>query len=458
MRLSFKKRIALLNTMAVSIIKAIVFIVIYGVVYHSSYKHLDDDIILEKEEVFNNLDWKGDRIIQNKMPEWEESEHRQLEVNPVFIQIVDIRGNTIFKSINLQDDHFLFNPHIEKTTFYNATINHQKIRLGQFPIFNENNKIIGHLTIGVSQQESFNVLQNLMIVLFLTYFITLAVLYLIMSLVASKAIAPVNRLINSAAKINDTNIQSRLPLPENEDEIHQLATTINELLSRIELSIHQQKQFTADASHEMRTPLAAIKGTLEVLLRKDRTPEQYESKIKDVIIQTDRLSILFDDLLQLARLESNTVKAKTDRILLYPLIERIAYAHRELLQIKNNQLHISVPQNCKVYADESMLERVLNNLILNAVKYNHPNGGIFCEWNQLTKSFNIRDEGIGISEAQLPHLFDRFYRADNSRSSQIQGNGLGLAIVKKLCDLQKISITVDRIEGNGTSFKLQFTN
>lgn len=457
MKLSFKKRIALLNTMAVAIIKAIVFIVIYGVVYYSSYKHLDDDISLEKEEVFNNLDWKGDRIIQNKMPEWEESEHKQLEVNPTFIQIVDIAGNTVFKSANLQQDHFLFNPHIEKTTFYNSTINHQKVRLGQFPVFNEDHKIIGHLTIGVSQQESFNVLHNLLIVLCLTYFITLAVLYLIMSLVASKAIAPVNQLINSAGKINDTNIQSRLPLPENEDEIYKLATTINELLNRIEFNIHQQKQFTADASHEMRTPLAAIKGTLEVLLRKDRTAEQYESRIKDVMVQTDRLSLLFDDLLQLARLESNTVNAKADSILIYPIIVKIALAHKELLQSKNNQLHISIPQGCSVNADEALLERVLDNLILNAVKYNHPNGNIFCEWDESTKSLTIRDEGIGVAAAQLPYLFDRFYRADNSRSSQIQGNGLGLAIVKKLCDLQKITITVASVEGNGTSFKLQFT-
>lgn len=457
MKLSFKKRIAIYNLIAIASLTAIAFIAIYAVVYYTSYQHLDDDITTEKEEVFNNLDWHGDHIIMNKMPEWEEAEHKQLEVNPTFIQIVNLHGTTIFKSVNLQNDHFLFNPKIEKTTFYNSTINNQKIRQGQFPIFNENNKIIGHLTIGVSQQESFNVLHNLLIVLCLIYIITLGILYIIISFVASKAIAPVNQLINAAAKINETNINSRLPLPENEDEIHQLATTINELLNRLEFSIHQQKQFTADASHEMHTPLTAIKGTVEVLLRKKRTPEQYELKMKEVLVQTDRLSLLFDQLLQLARLESNLILAKKENILLKYMIDKIINTHHSLIKTNNIKIHISIPQNCIVKADEVFLERVLDNLILNAIKYNKSNGTVFCEWNEKIQSLTIKDEGIGISKEQLPYLFNRFYRADNSRSSQISGNGLGLSIVKKLCDLQNIKITVESIEDKGTSFILQFT-
>ncbi|HSN61647.1 MAG TPA: HAMP domain-containing sensor histidine kinase, partial [Ferruginibacter sp.] len=333
-----------------------------------------------------------------------------------------------------------------------------RIRQGQFPIFNESNKIIGHLTIGVSQQESYNVLHNLMIVLIVTYLFTLGVLYLIMSLVASKAIEPVNRLIRSAAVINDSNINSRLPLPENEDEIHQLATTINELLNRLETVIHQQKQFTADASHEMRTPLAAIKGTLEVLLRNKRTPEQYESKLKDLVIQTDRLALLFEELLQLARLESNMVHANKTRLHLKTIIEKIANNYQTIARVNNNSIHIDIPANCMVNADEVLLERVLDNVIFNAIKYNRPNGNIYCLWDSIKNSLTIKDEGIGIAAAQLPFLFDRFYRADNSRSSHIPGNGLGLSIVKKLCDLQSINITVESAEGIGSSFTLHFSS
>ena len=456
MKLSFKKRIATYNLIAIATLMAIAFLSIYIVVYFTSYQHLDDDITVEKEEVFNNLDWHGDKIIMNKMPEWEEAEHKQLEVNPTFLQIVDLNGKTIFKSANLQKNLFLFNPNVEKTTFYNAVINDQKIRQGQFPVFNDDNKIIGQLTIGVSQQESYNVLHNLLIVLCLTFVFILSILYFIMYFVASKAIAPIYSLINSASKINYSNINSRLTLPDHEDEIHQLATTINELINRLEISFHQQKQFTSDASHEMQTPLAAIKGIIEVLIRKPRTQEQYESKLKEVLVQTDRLSLLFDQLLQLARLESTTLFTQKTPVLLDALIDKISQRYGSLIQKNKLTFNNQLPQNCIVKADEVMLERILDNLISNAIKYNIPKGSILFIWDNATNSLIIKDNGIGIPKDQLPFLFNRFYRADNSRSSVVSGNGLGLSIVKRLCDIQNIVITVDSAVGESTTFILQF--
>ena len=454
MNFHFKKRIAIFNTIAVAITTFIVFVVIYYVVSFSSFQHLDNDIKAEMEEVFNNINWENDSIQINKMPEWDEAEHQQIEVNPTFIQIVNIDGKAIFKSINLQDDYLLIHPNNNKTSFYNTTINTQKIRQGQFPIINKNKKTIGYLTIGVSQEESSSVLHNLFIVLCFTYLILVFVLYLIMYYVASKAIKPVQKLIQSASQINESNISSRLPLPNNKDEIYKLATTFNDLLNRIENSIEQQKQFTADASHEMRTPLTIIKGTLEVLLRKERTPEQYEKKINEVISQTDRLSYLFDQLLQLARAESNNTIIKKEKIILKEKIEHLINGGDLLLN--KNQIKYNIPSNCVVFADAALLDRILENIISNAIKYNTPNGNITFEWNEKSNSLLIKDEGIGISKDQQPYLFNRFYRADNSRSSEIKGNGLGLSIVKKLCELQHIKISVESAENKGTSFTLQF--
>ena len=454
MNFHFKKRIAIFNTIAVAITTFIVFVVIYYVVSFSSFQHLDNDIKAEMEEVFNNINWENDSIQINKMPEWDEAEHQQIEVNPTFIQIVNIDGKAIFKSINLQDDYLLIHPNNNKTSFYNTTINTQKIRQGQFPIINKNKKTIGYLTIGVSQEESSSVLHNLFIVLSFTYLILVFVLYLIMYYVASKAIKPVQKLIQSASQINESNISSRLPLPNNKDEIYKLATTFNDLLNRIENSIEQQKQFTADASHEMRTPLTIIKGTLEVLLRKERTPEQYEKKINEVITQTDRLSYLFDQLLQLARAESNNTIIKKEKIILKEKIDHLINGGDLLLN--KNQIKYNIPSNCVVFADAALLDRILENIISNAIKYNTPNGNITFEWNEKSNSLLIKDEGIGISKDQQPYLFNRFYRADNSRSSEIKGNGLGLSIVKKLCELQHIKISVESAENKGTSFTLQF--
>ena len=129
MKLSFKKRIAFFNTLAVAITTAIIFVIIYLVVHVSSYRHLDSDILLEKEEILNTLDWKADSIIINKMPEWEEAEHKKVEVNPTFIQIVDNKDKMIFKSANLQSNHFLFNPSNKKEYFYTTQIDKQRLRV-----------------------------------------------------------------------------------------------------------------------------------------------------------------------------------------------------------------------------------------------------------------------------------------------------------------------------------------
>lgn len=456
MKLNFKKRIATYNLIAIATIMAFAFFAIYAVVYYTSYKHLDDDITTEKTEVFSNLDWDDDAIIMNKMPEWEEEEHKQVEVNPTFIQIVDLKGKTVFKSANLQENHFLFNPKNKKTVFYNATINNKKIRQGQFPVINDNNKIIGQLTIGVSQQESYNVLHNLLIVLIATYIFIISILYFIMIFVVSKAIAPIHQLIDSASQINYININSRLPLPENEDEIHQLATTINELLSRLETSFYQQKQFTSDASHEMQTPLTAIKGIVEVLLRKPRTAEKYEEKMREVLLQTNRLSQLHDQLLQLAQLESSVLLAKKEKVFLEVIIQKSIKSYDTLIKNNNIQIHNSIPSDVIVWTDTLLLEMILDNLLSNAIKYNKKEGTIFFTWNASTKTLSVTDEGIGIDADQLPLLFNRFYRADDSRSSKIPGNGLGLSITKRLCDSQNIIITVRSVKSKGTTFQLQF--
>lgn len=452
MKLSFKKRIALINTLAVAIVTASVFVIIYIVVHLSSYRHLDSDILLEKEEILNTLELKGDSIIINKMPEWEEAEHKKVEVNPTFIQIVDNKDKLIFKSSNLYSNHFLFNPNNEQGYFYNSQIDKQRLRLGQFSIKNDDGKIIGQLTIGVSQQESYYVLNNLLITLSVSFPLLLLLLYCVIYFAASKSIAPVNQLIRSASRINDSNIDTRLPLPENEDEIYQLASTINELLGRIDSSIQQQRQFTADASHEIRTPLTAIRGMLEVLLRKKREPEQYELKIKEVIEQTDRLNQLLDQLLQLARLESGSVKK--EQIYLHEILREAELKFEKQIQEKSIFVTSSIAKSIAIHADPIFFSVIIDNLVSNAIKYGSFNGKISLNWTDDTQTLSITNDGVEIPPQKLPLLFNRFYRADDSRNYRVEGSGLGLAIVKKLTELQNITISVSSISGK-TTFSLQ---
>ena len=457
MTLKFKNRIALFNTLAVAFTTALVFLVIYFVVSKTAFTHLDDDILLEKEEVISNLDWHRDSIIINKMPEWEEAEHNQVEVNPTFLQIADAKGIIIFRSTNLIDDQVLAGPDDNGKTSYNGVISGQRIRLGQFPIENEEGEEIGKLTIAVSQQESFNILNNLIWILFISFPIVLIVQFIASSLAASQAIEPVHQLIRSASGISDSNISTRLILPQHKDELYKLTKTINELLARIEVSMFQQKQFTSDASHEIRTPLSAIRGTLEVLIRKQREPKVYEEKVTEVISQVDRLDVLLEQLLQLARIDSGTAIARNEKIFLHELITASSERWKAQASDANIKLHLDIPKEVVVNGDKFYLEIILDNLINNAIKYGKQNGNVSISWNREIESLSVTDDGIGISEEHLPNIFSRFYRADESRSSVVNGNGLGLSIVKKLADLQQMTLNAESHLGEGSIFTLTFT-
>lgn len=456
MKLSFRNRIALFTAMAAAATIGAVFLIVYGVVYFTAYDHLDDDLRQEREEVFSNLRWTGDSIIIAHMPEWEEKEHLQIEVNPTFLQVVDAGGRLLFRSANLQQDILLFNPNMSQDAYFNSRISDQRIRQGQFPIQNERGAVIGHLTVGVSREESAIVLHNLRNTLCIAFPLLLIILFLATALAASRSIAPVQQLIKAASGIGEANIDTQLPLPENKDEIYQLATTINELLQRVENSIQREKQFTADASHEMRTPLTAIRGTLEVLLRKRREPGQYEEKINRVIVEVDRLHGMLDQLLQLARLESGHIPVRHAPMMLAAFLHALANKWQPYLQEKNMALRLEIPPSATLDTDEALLNIILDNLLGNAIKYGHPGGHIDCIWQPEKAMLTIQDDGPGIPPEHIAHIFDRFYRADDSRSSGVRGAGLGLAIAKKLADLLSIRLAVNSRQEEGTAFTLGF--
>ena len=456
MKLTFQNRIALFNTLAAAAATLLVFLVVYAVVYFTAYHHLDEDIRQEQEEIFSNLLWRGDSIVINRMPEWEEQEHQQVEVNPTFLQITDTQGNLRFRSANLQKDFFLFIPGLEKEAFLNSSLNGQRVRLGHFPIINATGKNTGQLVVGVSMEESAVVLNNLRITLLIAFPFLLLVLYLATSVAAAKGIAPVHQIIKTASGIGDANIHTRLPMPEHKDELFQLAATINALLNRIESRIKREKQFTADASHELRTPLAAIRGTLEVLARRPREPAHYEEKIAEVIREVDRMNRILGQLLQLSRLEAGQAAFSQEPVNLLRLVQELMPQWQPELGRKQIKVITNIPPEAELTTDPSSLSLIADNLAANAIKYGKRQGRININWRPEERALSIADDGPGIAAEHLPFLFDRFYRADASRNSRIPGTGLGLSIVKKLADLQGIRIELSSNEGEGTTITLFF--
>ena len=237
------------------------------------------------------------------------------------------------------------------------------------------------------------------------------------------------------------------------DEIYKLTSTINQLLDRLEDAVLREKQFTADASHELRTPLSVIKGTLEVLIRKPREVDQYENKISYCITEVNRMSILIDQLLMLARYESGKIIPKVVQCKLGDKINPVLFRLQNQIELKNIVVQIeNKTDNIFVKADPEMMDIIFENIISNSIKYSEAetNIKIKIENNNSTVICSIEDEGGGMTQEQAAKIFDRFYRADESRNSKITGNGLGLAIVKKLCDLQHIRISINSVPGKTT--------
>jgi len=253
-------------------------------------------------------------------------------------------------------------------------------------------------------------------------------------------------------------LDERIELPPHKDEILTLTLTINNLLDRLEDLVLREKQFTADASHELRTPLSVIKGTLEVLTRKPRDTQQYVEKINYVIGEVDRMSALIDQLLELARFESGKVTPNFVQFDLSNILQNISLRLEASLKEKNITIDILPNGSTLVKADPSMTEIMLENIISNSVKYSRLDSNIKIATAIETSTVicSITDNGSGIPEEQISKIFDRFYRIDESRNSQIAGKGLGLAIVKRLADLQQITITVQSQTSLGTTFTLKF--
>jgi len=458
-KLSLRNRISFYYLGATAVLVLTLFFTIYYVVHQTVYTHLDGDLKAESNEVFHSIVILNDKFIFANPFEWTEKEHSQIEVNPTFVQVCDSTGNVIKKTGNLLDSEIKFLPGEKKKIFFDAELSKQPTRQLQMPIENPHGRILGYLIIAIPLEESAVVLNNLRMVLLFAYPAVLIVLFFITRFFAGKSIEPVNSVISTAERITKENLDERIELPLHKDELYKLTSTINQLLDRLGDAVMREKQFTSDASHELRTPLAVIKGTLEVLIRKPRDVEHYESKISYCITEVNRMSNIIDQLLMLARYDSGKISPNIHKINLKDEILSVISRLQNQTESKNISIKIvNTDNNNAVYADPDMTDIILENIISNSIKYSNPdtNIEIKIDKNETIAVCSVKDQGIGMNEEQVSKIFDRFFRADESRNSKVTGNGLGLAIVKKLSDLQNLKLEVKSLPQSGTTVMITF--
>jgi signal transduction histidine kinase len=454
---SFKNRIAFYYIITTGLLIFVVFFSIYSIVKISVYSHINDDIKSEVNKHLTEVEIKDNHIGLIHNDEWREREHNSVAVNPVFIQFYDEKGNLAEKSPNLKIHTLIFNQNIGDNEFFDTKLVNKSIRQIQVPIF-KNAVKKGYLLVAMSLEDAKMVLHNLFQILIFSYPLILLVLFVIARLIAGRSIKPINSIIETSNIITRDNLKSRIPLPQNRDELYILSQTINNLLDRIENTIEREKQFTSDASHELRTPLTIIKGTLEVLIRKPRNQEEYQEKINFCVSEVNRLNHLVDQLLLLARFENQNKSLKIEKVCLNAVILDTISRYSSIIQSK--KIHISTEFIKEYYVDNDayLLAIIINNLVSNALKYSNENSNlnivITDEKDRI--ECHIIDSGIGIPAEDLQKIFNQFYRSKTIEHTGIKGSGLGLSIVKRLCILLKIDIKITSKENIGTTVFLSF--
>jgi heavy metal sensor kinase len=278
-------------------------------------------------------------------------------------------------------------------------------------------------------------------------------------LLSRRAMRPVDRLTESLRSINIGNLQERLPVQNTGYELQRLAVTCNETLARLEAAVDRIHRFTADASHELRSPLSFIRTVAEFGLHNPDLDAESRQGFEEILAETKEASVLLEDMLTLARADAGQTHLHFEQVDISELLQELWEKARPVAEKKQQRLLLtgSFSNSLVIQGDRSAVRRLIWTLIDNAVKYTPDHGSveIHAEANYKEVRVGITDNGIGIPSNLLPRVFERFFRVDASRG-QTEGSGLGLAIAKWIADCHRASLTVESAPGQGSSFRVSF--
>jgi two-component system OmpR family sensor kinase len=274
-------------------------------------------------------------------------------------------------------------------------------------------------------------------------------------LLARRALMPVDRMAEAARRISVENLTERLSDPGKGDELSRLARTLNQMLDRLESSFLQVRQFSADASHELQTPLTILKGEMEVALRMERSPGEYRRILESGLEEIDRISRLVDGLLLLSRAEAGALKMDWKNVELSLLLEEVYEQGKVPADARGVTLSLGDRVPLSIVGDKGHLRRALLNLVDNGIKYT-PAGGrvtLSLERNEGWACLSVEDTGIGISEEDRARIFERFYRSPEALSIG-GGHGLGLCIARSIAETHGGKIEIESTPGQGSRFTI----
>ncbi len=437
---TFRLRLTLIYTVVVMIMFYLANFIIRVEFRDTHYENIDKYLLKEAAEVSNGID----------PAEIKTNEEIIKKVGEEYYQVINSRGEVRISSLN---NNYLWPVKREllemafKGILQFDTIKYkgENYRILYYPVGKDNIFSVGESLKPVD--DDFAVLSRL----FLIFLPLVLVISSVMSwFLAGRALSPVVKIKSLAEQIRHGRLEQRIDIGGKGKEIDDLVRMFNEMLDSIQKSVEAQKRFTSDVSHEIRSPLTSLRGSIEVALRKKRSAEEYEELLRSNLSDIIRLSRIADDLLFLAKADNNIIEVRKHWFdvnqLMKGIVERVRYHGLSLVE--------KYEENLELYGDSGILEHAFSNLINNAIKYTPPGGTVTIMTRKEDDSIKIvvSDTGMGIPENDIPYIFDRFYRVDKERSRKMGGTGLGLAITRWIVSAHNGKIIVKSTVGSGSDF------
>jgi heavy metal sensor kinase len=447
---TFRLRLTVFYTLVVAGIVSAFAVAIYLQYRYGLSKAIDEYLLREaNEEILFEID--------PKLP------GRNTEVikrfGDEYFEVLDSHGQVVITSLNAKNQRWPLDRELMAKTFKGvpqfASIVFRGVdyRILYFPISGE--KI---LRVALSLREIDESMKSLRSLFFL--FLPFIILFSSAAswFLSGKAVAPVVKIKELAAQVRDGRLGKRIEMEAKGQEIEDLVHMFNSMLDGIQESVDGQKRFTAAVAHEVRSPLTSLRGSIEVALRRTRTPEEYEDLLKTNLSDIIRLSKITDNLLFFSKVDNNILELRKQWFDVSRLMETIVERMRYKALSAGIAISESYGEGIEMNGDIDLLEQALSNIVDNAIKYT-PSGGtvnVTVKTDDGRIRVTVADTGIGIPEGEIPNIFERFYRVSKERSRKLGGTGLGLSIAWWVIEAHGGLIDVRSTVGAGSEFITTF--
>ncbi len=464
MTLSFRSRLTLRWLLAFGLVLAVAHVVVYAGARAFLQRDLDAQLrTLAGTELASAVDESDQGVHLHEFPVDAGSAQQYADK---FVQLIDPRGHVLLQSPRLGSATALLEPQSlalalsGQAPLVDVTVNGRPGRMIGLVTDGHERYIVG---VGLFTDKLETTLRQLRQLLAAVWVGGLAVTAVLGFSLASRALVPIRRITQKAASIAEGQFATRLDLPKVDDEIGQMTRLLNQMLDRLHGALEANRRFAADASHELRGPLTALLGEIDVTLKRDRAPEEYREALGLLRDRLRVMSQLTEDLMLLVRAQENRSPV-VGEVRVADLLRRVVDRAADAAAAARVAVTVDAAPELVVYGDPSLLDRVFDNLLSNGIQYNHEDGAVAIvaqlrpitgEWVADHVVIVVSNSGARIPEEERERVFDRFYRLDPSRSRRTGGAGLGLAISREIVQLFKGTIRIVASTAPGTAVEVE---